>query len=184
MTPKTRALTLFIFASLLWGCSQQKQAAPVVPPAKTATQTPLTEILAKFFGDAGVFDSAISNFTYGPPPPPPPPLPKTGPLIISDLQVLQGALKIPAVHKDFRRRQGSLRNCYAITLRENPHNQGQVGVKLTFNERGRVTEALILESTMTNNISNCLLAKLKRFRFPEQPSLKGQVKALLKFSPQ
>jgi hypothetical protein len=145
--------------------------------------------LDEIFGDTDLLDDALSdstlsNFTYGPLPPPPPPLPKTGPLIINNLQVLQGALKIPAVHKDFRRRQGSLRNCYAMTLRENPKNQGQVGVKLAFDERGHVTEALILESTMTHPISDCLLAKLKRFRFPQQPNPKGQVKALLKFSPQ
>jgi len=158
---------------LLWGCPREQK------------QPTLEEILgdAELLKDAFA-DNTLSNVRTGPPPPPPPPLPKTGPVIISDIQVLQGALQVPAVHKNFLRRQGSLRNCYAATLRESPKNQGQVGVKLAFDERGRVTEALILESTMTHPISDCLLAKLKRFRFPKQSDSQSQVKALLKFSPQ
>jgi hypothetical protein len=107
---------------------------------------------------------------------------KPAPLVISNIQVLQGALEVAAVHKDFRRRQGSLLNCYAITLREAPQGQGKVGIQLTFNERGRVTEALILENTVGDYLSECLLKKLKRFRFPDKPNPKGQVKAQLVFS--
>jgi hypothetical protein len=82
-----------------------------------------------------------------------------------------------------RRRQARLLDCYAITLRENPKGRGKVGIQLTFNERGRVTETLILENTVGEYLSECLLKKLQRFRFPDNPNPKGQVKAQLEFSP-
>ena len=97
--------------------------------------------------------------------------------------MLQGAHEVPAVHKDFRSRQSRLRDCYAISLREYPQGQGKVRIQLTFNERGRVTEALIFENTVGEYLSECLLSNLKRFQFPDKPNPKGQVKAQLEFSP-
>jgi hypothetical protein len=168
-----KSFGLILITLLLGGCPREQK------------QPTLDEIL----GNTDLLDNALShdansNIRTGPPPSPPPPLPKTGPLVISNIQVLQGALEVPAVHKDFRRRQARLLDCYAITLRKNPKGQGKVGIQLTLNERGRVTETLILENTVGEYLSECLLKKLQRFRFPDKPNPKGQVKAQLEFSPQ
>jgi hypothetical protein len=143
--------------------------------------------LDEIFGDGRLLDSALSHPSQraertGPPPPAPPPLPETAPIGFSDIQVLQGPLEVAIVHKELRRRQESLRRCYAFSLREHPEGQGKVGILITFNERGRVTEALISENRVGEYLSGCLLSALRRFRFPGKPISKGQVQVQLEFS--
>jgi len=185
----TLALALLLFTSLGWGCSQPERTALVAPPAKTATETTPVVDLASIFGDVDIEAAFSSTQLPAPPQTPPPDLPRPDPprtasVVVGDIKVLEGSVDPKVIRKDFRRRQGSLLRCYLKTLNETPTGQGKVVVQLTLDERGHVSEALIPENAMDSSLSACLLARLKRFRFPREPNPEGKVEVHLEFSPQ
>jgi len=186
LSPNTFVRALLIFTILCGGCSRQEPTEPVTPPETLSPET-----LSEIFGDDTDFSALLLDEPFPPPPqiPPTPPqprpaLPETGPLLVSDIKILEGKLDTKDVHKNFRRRQRALLTCYALTLVDNPKGQGKVVVQLTLDERGRVTEALITENAIGDTLSGCLLSRLKRFRFSLDPNPTGKIEVHLELSPQ
>ncbi len=75
----------------------------------------------------------------------------------------------------FRRRQGAIRYCYERALKVHPEVQGKVTIQFTIGAAGRITEiAVITDTTGVASIGECILSKVRTWRF--QPPEKGSAR--------
>ena len=85
----------------------------------------------------------------------------------ADTLDIEGADNLQSV---VRNKQGQLQYCYEDQLRSDPSLAGRVEVQWNV-AGGRVTQALVATNTTGNDaLAQCILRKIKRWRFPEDVS--------------
>ncbi len=67
-----------------------------------------------------------------------------------------------------RRRIKAVKSCYERELKKDPTLKGKIVIQFTIGEVGRVISSRIASSTMKSSaVGNCILARLRRWRFPK-----------------
>jgi TonB family protein len=80
---------------------------------------------------------------------------------------VDGTIDAGVIAKEIRRRMGAVRACYERELKRNPQLGGKVVVRFVIGANGAVTEAEIESNTMQDDaVGECIVANIKRFRFP------------------
>ena len=84
-----------------------------------------------------------------------------------DLDV-DGSLDSNAIAKVVKKRQRMIQDCYNKELKRDPSLKGKVEIEFTIGENGRIEEALVVGNTMGNKkVGNCIVGRLKRWKFPK-----------------
>ena len=97
--------------------------------------------------------------------------------------VVTGGLDVAEIRRVIARHTNEIRFCYERALLKNPKLAGKLVVKFTVGADGSVTKVELVESTLADpNVGACVLARWKRWRFPEGPAA-FQVTYPLAFTP-
>lgn len=79
-----------------------------------------------------------------------------------------GDLDLKAVTQVVRRRTSAVKGCYEKQLKRTPDLAGKVKIQFTILESGRVSEVEVRENTTGNDdVGQCIIARVKRWRFPK-----------------
>jgi TonB family protein len=79
-----------------------------------------------------------------------------------------GGLDKDVIAQVVKRHANEIRFCYEKELQKDPTLGGKVAVQWTIEATGVVGDAALAESTMGNaNVEQCILSKVKRWKFPE-----------------
>jgi hypothetical protein len=82
-----------------------------------------------------------------------------------------GKLDKASVTEVFSRRRSAIRYCYEKVLRVSPATQGKVTIRFTIGPAGRVTDIDVIANTTNNGeIAECIVDKVKGWRFPKPES--------------
>jgi len=85
-----------------------------------------------------------------------------------DIETVDGRIDKKSVAATIRRRQDGFQACYETALKSNSKLGGKLVVEFTIAEGGKVTSARVINDGLNSGeVSNCVLALLKRLRFPE-----------------
>ncbi len=85
-----------------------------------------------------------------------------------DIETVDGRIDKKSVAATIRRRQDGFQGCYETALKSNSKLGGKLVVEFTIAEGGKVTSARVINDGLNSGeVSNCVLALLKRLRFPE-----------------
>lgn len=68
-----------------------------------------------------------------------------------------------------RRRQRDIQRCYERALAQNPELRGRITVQFTVGTDGSVSDARLPENGLNDDVGNCILGRVRRWRF-EPPS--------------
>jgi TonB family protein len=67
-----------------------------------------------------------------------------------------------------KRHQSELRFCFEQQAQKNPALAGKVAVAFTIDPSGAVADAAVSETSLDDaNVEACMLARIRRWRFPE-----------------
>jgi len=81
---------------------------------------------------------------------------------------VDGDLDSGAIARVVRSRMRMVKNCYERELKRNPGLGGKIEVEFTIGEDGRIEEALVIDNAMGSDaVADCILGRLKRWRFPK-----------------
>ncbi len=78
-----------------------------------------------------------------------------------------GSLDNSAVNRVLRRRSRDVERCYERGLNSNPGLGGRVVVQFTIGTDGRVSNARLPTNEVGSSVGNCILGRVRRWRFPE-----------------
>jgi TonB family protein len=78
-----------------------------------------------------------------------------------------GQLDQQSLRSALRRRQGEIERCYERALAQNPNLRGRVVVQFTVGAGGRVVDARLAENTVNDEVGNCIVGRVRRWRFDE-----------------
>jgi hypothetical protein len=85
-----------------------------------------------------------------------------------DIETVDGRIDKKSVAATIRRRQDGFQACYETALKSNSKLGGKLVVEFTIAEGGKVTSTRVINDGLNSGeVSNCVLALLKRLRFPE-----------------
>jgi TonB family protein len=86
-----------------------------------------------------------------------------------ELETEPGISKEP-IAKVIRRHFSEIKFCYERMLQQKPELEGKVVLNFTFDGTGSVVDAAVSESTLEEpNVEECMLARVRRWKFPVQP---------------
>ncbi|MEE8408341.1 MAG: AgmX/PglI C-terminal domain-containing protein [Myxococcota bacterium] len=81
---------------------------------------------------------------------------------------VDGALDTAAIARVVRQRKRSLQDCYERELKRDPTLSGRIEIEFTIDESGRVVEARVSANRMgSNGVGDCIVARIRRWRFPK-----------------
>lgn len=81
--------------------------------------------------------------------------------------LVHGGLSREQIETVIKRNEGQIRYCYEKGLQTNPGLSGTVGVNFVINGLGKVSAAKLGSSSLrSKRVNNCIVAKLKRWKFP------------------
>ena len=88
-----------------------------------------------------------------------------------------GSLDRAAIRRVILKNKGALKGCYNQELNRNKDAFGKLVLQWNIVEQGRVREAKVISNSIrSQKMANCIIAKLKTWRFPEPPkNVEGQV---------
>ncbi len=88
--------------------------------------------------------------------------------IIPGKTTVVGGLSKDVIAKVIKRHQNEIKFCFEQELQKNPDLSGKVAVAFTIDPAGAVADANVAESSLSNNnAENCMLARIRRWKFPE-----------------
>jgi len=143
--------------------------AVLIVPERKRKMKPKDDQIAKSLEKKGILDvlgaidldSAFEAFDEGSP------VYLVGKAKFGDLDV-DGELDSGPIAKVIRKQMTSIQDCYNEELKRDPSLKGKVEIELTIGEDGRIEDALVVSNSMGNEtVANCILRKLKGWRFPE-----------------
>jgi hypothetical protein len=62
----------------------------------------------------------------------------------------------------------TIKQCYLDALRGSPDIQGVLKIKFTVNKAGKVTKASALQNDLNDQVEKCVIASLKKLKFPKR----------------
>jgi hypothetical protein len=84
-----------------------------------------------------------------------------------DVEAVDGKVDKKGVAATIRRRQDAFQACYETALKANSKLQGKLVVEFTIGDGGKVTDARVVRDGLNSaEVSTCVVATLKRIRFP------------------
>lgn len=84
-----------------------------------------------------------------------------------DVEAVDGRIDKKSVAATIRRRQDAFQSCYENALKANSKLQGKLVVEFTIGDNGKVTDARVVRDGVGSaEVSTCVVATLKRIRFP------------------
>jgi hypothetical protein len=84
-----------------------------------------------------------------------------------DVEAVDGRVDKKGVAATIRRRQDAFQSCYENALKANSKLQGKLVVEFTIGDGGKVTDARVVRDGLGSaEVAGCVLATLKRIRFP------------------
>ena len=88
-----------------------------------------------------------------------------------------GSLDRAAIRRVILKNKGAVKSCYNQELNRNKDAFGKLVLQWNIVEQGRVREAKVVSNSVgSQRMANCIIAKLKTWRFPEPPkNVEGQV---------
>jgi TonB family protein len=90
------------------------------------------------------------------------------PAIRAGAAMVKGSLGRQPIRRTIQRQINAVRACYERQLQSNPNLAGKVVVKFVIDGTGKVTSAVIAETTLNNPaVEQCLLKVFKRMTFPQ-----------------
>jgi TonB family protein len=91
-----------------------------------------------------------------------------GTRVIPGKTTVIGGLSKDVIAKVIKRHQNEIKFCFEQELQKNPELSGKVAVAFTIDPAGAVADANVAETTLANNnAENCMLARIRRWKFPE-----------------
>jgi Ca-activated chloride channel family protein len=93
---------------------------------------------------------------------------KAVPRVRAGAAMVRGHLSKEPIQRIIKRQKNAIRACYEKELQSDPNLAGRVVVKFIIDGTGKVTNAVIEESTLNNKVVEaCLLKVIKRLTFPQ-----------------
>ncbi len=88
--------------------------------------------------------------------------------IVPGKTTVVGGLSKDVIAKVIKRHQNEIKFCFEQELQKNPDLSGKVAVAFTIDPAGAVADANVSETSLSNNnAENCMLARIRRWKFPE-----------------
>lgn len=83
---------------------------------------------------------------------------------------IAGSIDREAIRRVIQANKSAIRFCYDSALQRDRDLFGKLVLEWDIAEQGRVTRAVVKSSTLNNNsVANCIIKKLKTWKFPEPP---------------
>lgn len=76
-----------------------------------------------------------------------------------------GAMDADYLNRVLRQRVRDVRRCYERVLPDNPDLGGRVRLQFTITERGRVDDPRLLENEVGDQVGDCIIGRVRRWRF-------------------
>ena len=97
---------------------------------------------------------------------------------------VDGSLEPGVISKEVRKRLGAVLSCYERALKRRPKLSGKIVVSFTIGSTGSVTDAEMASDTLGDaEVSSCVIANVKRWRFPAPDGGSVTVEYPLIFTP-
>jgi TonB family protein len=88
--------------------------------------------------------------------------------VVPGKTTVTGSCERTVIAKVIGRHANEVRYCYETELNKDPNLQGKVGVTFTIDPTGGISDASVNQTTLNNNnVEQCILTRVKRWKFPE-----------------
>lgn len=88
--------------------------------------------------------------------------------VVPGKTTVSGSCERAVVGKAVARHASEVRYCYEVELNRQPSLAGKVSVSFTIDPAGAVSDATVLQSTLSSpGVEQCILARVRRWKFPE-----------------